>query len=199
MYQSLNVLVLYSWMLQDLCTHLSSSPRWRLLLVNVSLYHDWSYVELVYLLNFSTLFGMSSNWPLTKCLLSLTAPSYSACWEVLLEACRQLTKVVDCASTGLYPSELHYHTLWWEGPDWLKLDESQWSCQPHALVHLVTQEEKTVSLHVRTESKPPVIPFTQYSNFSHLIHFTIWILQFIHNCQAKKHQIPKQLSFLTIQ
>ena len=125
-----------------------------------------------------------------------------SCWDFttrLLEPCTQLTKPVDCASTGLYPSELHYHTLWWEGPDWLELDESQWFCQPHALVHPVPQEENTVSLHIWTESKPPVIPFTQYSNFSHLIHVTTWILQFIHNCQAKKCQIPKQLSFLIIQ
>ena len=157
------------------------------------------------------------NRPLTKSLLGLTALLCSAGWEVihdgskltwptvcpkfwdfntrLLEACRQLTKLVDCASTGLSPSELHYiyHTLWWEGSDWLKLDESQWSCQPHALVHPVPQK------HVRTESKPPIIPFTQYSNFSHLIHVTTWILQFIHNCKAKKRQIHKQLSFLTIQ
>ena len=129
----------------------------------------------------------------------LCIPSFWDFTTRLLEACRQLTQPVDCASTGLYPSELHYHTLWWEGPDWLKLDESHWSCQPHALVHPVPQKEKTVSLHVQTESKPPVIPFTQYSNFPHLIHVTTWILQFIHNCQAKKHQIPKQLSFLTIQ
>ena len=54
MHQSLHMLVLYiftCWMLQDLCTHLSSFPRWRLLLLNISLYQDWSYVELVYLMN----------------------------------------------------------------------------------------------------------------------------------------------------
>ena len=67
------------------------------------------------------------------------------------------------------------------------------------IVHPVPQEEKAMSLHVRTESKPPVIPFTQYSKFSHLTHVTTCILQFIHNCHAKKCQIPKQLSLLAIQ
>ena len=96
----------------------------------------------------------------------LCVPNFWDFTTRLLEPCTQLTKPMDCASTGLYPSELHYHTLWWERTDWLKLDESQWSCQPHALVHYVPQEEKTMSLHVWTESKPPVIPFTQYTQSS---------------------------------
>ena len=30
----------------------------------------------------------------------------------------------DCASRGHYPSELLNHTLWWNGPDWLKVPPS---------------------------------------------------------------------------
>ena len=47
--------------------------------VTPSMYHDWSYVELVYLLNFSTSFRKLSNCPLTKSLLGLTALLCSAC------------------------------------------------------------------------------------------------------------------------
>uniref|UniRef100_A0A0A9XSD4 Integrase catalytic domain-containing protein n=2 Tax=Lygus hesperus TaxID=30085 RepID=A0A0A9XSD4_LYGHE len=33
---------------------------------------------------------------------------------------------VDCASRGLNPSELASHDLWWAGPQWLKLNSSEW-------------------------------------------------------------------------
>lgn len=32
----------------------------------------------------------------------------------------------DCASRGLFPKELHSHSLWWAGPPWLQLEESAW-------------------------------------------------------------------------
>ena len=106
MHQSLHMLVLYiftCWMLQDLCTHLSAFPRWRLLLLNVSLFHhDWSYVDLVYLLNFSTWFEMSSNRPLTKSLLGLTALLSSACWEVIHDGSKLMWPTV-------YPKLLRFY------------------------------------------------------------------------------------------
>lgn len=34
----------------------------------------------------------------------------------------------DCASRGLFPSELLEHALWWNGPTWLLEDQSAW---PH--------------------------------------------------------------------
>ena len=36
----------------------------------------------------------------------------------------------DCASRGLFPLELVEHKLWWNGPDWLKLDPSNWPKSP---------------------------------------------------------------------
>ena len=32
----------------------------------------------------------------------------------------------DCASRGMFPSELLIHDLWWDGPSWLKSEPSQW-------------------------------------------------------------------------
>ena len=32
----------------------------------------------------------------------------------------------DCASRGMYPSELLEHDLWWEGPSWLHYNPSHW-------------------------------------------------------------------------
>ncbi len=32
----------------------------------------------------------------------------------------------DCASRGIFPSELLSHELWWDGPPWLRLGVCQW-------------------------------------------------------------------------
>lgn len=32
----------------------------------------------------------------------------------------------DCASQGIFPSELLAHELWWNGPSWLKLQPYKW-------------------------------------------------------------------------
>ena len=36
----------------------------------------------------------------------------------------------DCASRGLYPSDLLHHQLWWNGPSWLLLQSSDWPINP---------------------------------------------------------------------
>ena len=56
----------------------------------------------------------------------------------------------------------------------------------HFLLFILCHKKTKLTLNVSTQSKPPVILFTQYSKFSHMTHVTTWILRFIHNCQAKK-------------
>ena len=66
----------------------------------------------------------------------------------------------DCASRGLFPSELIDHNLWWEGPDWLKLPSSHWPDQSQVPESaLIPEEEKEVSLVVLVQSVEPLIPF----------------------------------------
>ncbi|XP_077289894.1 uncharacterized protein LOC143913779 [Arctopsyche grandis] len=36
----------------------------------------------------------------------------------------------DLISRGTQPSELNHNSLWWDGPSWLKLDESRWPRRP---------------------------------------------------------------------
>ena len=105
----------------------------------------------------------------------------------------------DCASRGLFPSELIDHNLWWEGPDWLKLPSSHWPDQSQVPESaLIPEEEKEVSLVVLVQSVEPLIPFDRFSSFSHLKRVTAWIMRFIKNCRTKASS-ESHLSVLELQ
>ena len=92
----------------------------------------------------------------------------------------------DCASRGLFPSQLVDHELWWEGPAWLRLPTSQWPDQSHIQYTTVPEEEKQVSLHTLTNGEiQPLIPLNRYSSYSRLRCVTAWVRRFIQNCLAK--------------
>ena len=93
----------------------------------------------------------------------------------------------DCASRGLFPSELIDHHLWWYGPNWVKSMElpkqpslsSEWSCP-----------ESTVEVcHIATTlpAKPSlVVHVDRYSSFERIRRIVAWILRFINNCRPQK-------------
>ena len=74
----------------------------------------------------------------------------------------------DCASRGLFPQELKNHTLWWNGPSWLKLHPDQWPAQPSGFPREVNNEEvKNLSVHLVVEHLAPILPYDRSSSFSH--------------------------------
>ena len=92
----------------------------------------------------------------------------------------------DCASRGLFPSELLNHTLWWNGPDWLHQVASHWPEQFTSSSPSVTDEERELCLHVSTSTPSPVLKIEDYSSFTRLKRVTAWVFRFIHNCQSSK-------------
>jgi hypothetical protein len=90
----------------------------------------------------------------------------------------------DCASRGIFPSELLNHQLWWEGPAWLKLPPSDWPEQA-SIPHTDSSEEicTVCQLAVIDQGATPIIPIDRYSNYNHLKRVTAWILRFIRNCR----------------
>ena len=95
-----------------------------------------------------------------------------------------LENPADCASRGLFPSELIEHSLWWNGPMWLKLSPSNWPKQSAMLApDDFSGEEREVTLHSTSQVKLPVIPLNQFSSFDRLKRVTAWILRFVNNCR----------------
>ena len=105
----------------------------------------------------------------------------------------------DCASRGLFPSELIDHTLWWEGPAWLKLPSSQWPEQSQVPeTYPIPEEEKEITFVAVAQPVEPLIPFDRFSSFNHLKRVTAWILRFIENCRANARKVSKVSSHLTV-
>jgi len=94
----------------------------------------------------------------------------------------------DCASRGLFPSELIDHELWWNGPAWLKLPHSFWPSQTGIDKVDTPEEERDISLHTVAVQRETVIPVDRYSHYSRLRRVTAWILCFISRCRNKERQ-----------
>ena len=88
----------------------------------------------------------------------------------------------DCASRGLFPSELVSNELWWKGPKWLYLETSRWPGREEIPRVEVSEEEREISLLTTCELVLPVIPVDRYSTFPQLQRVTAWIYRFINNC-----------------
>ena len=113
---------------------------------------------------------------------------------------RSTENPADCASRGLYPSELLCHTLWWDGPHWLKLPESLCPKQDPITQAGHTEEEKEC-IHLVIEQFTPIISFDRFSTFAHLKRVSCWVIRFVSNCREKipQYRLTSPLTTLELQ
>ncbi|UYV72368.1 hypothetical protein LAZ67_9002823 [Cordylochernes scorpioides] len=95
----------------------------------------------------------------------------------------------DCASRGIMPAALSGHTLWWQGPTWLK-DNNFVQNQDNCYGRECHEEEKVaLACQSRVSVCPEVV--TKYSTFNKTRRIIAWCLRFITNCRVslKKREI----------
>ena len=92
----------------------------------------------------------------------------------------------DCASRGLFPSELSQHSLWWNGPSWLTEDPQDWPRTVGNENSSNLERKDDICLVSLVASHEPVISLDRYSTFTRLQHVTAWIQRFVRNCRTSK-------------
>lgn len=107
----------------------------------------------------------------------------------------------DCASRGMYPSEILTHTLWWNGPKWLKLDQEQWPKQSGAKSVSYSEEDNELCSATCTTfvQSIPLMSFDRFSTLIRLVRVTAWMIRFVTNCRSKKRNTQVNTNPLSIQ
>ena len=100
----------------------------------------------------------------------------------------------DCASRGLFPSDLVDHRLWWTGPAWLQCDISSWPKQPQLALNSPAEEGDEICHHIVMSRSNPVVPVR---NFTRLKRITAWIMRFAANCKAHQNNAERVVGPLT--
>ena len=127
-----------------------------------------------------------------SCIIELLSPSQ---WNHVYG----IQNPADCASRGLFPSELLEHDLWWNGPEWVYLAPDAWPKQLRPMVSRVSEEEREMCLVTTIVSrKTSVLDIGKYSSFTKLKRVTGWLLHFVYNCRARKDNAKPEISFLTV-
>ncbi|XP_055681943.1 uncharacterized protein LOC129789287 [Lutzomyia longipalpis] len=104
----------------------------------------------------------------------------------------------DCISRGLFPEEFMQHTLWWQGPAWLKGGEDQWPAKA-IITKKKTNEERTstVQLFTKMEDNPILTALMEkHSDYLSIVRMVAYLQRFGNNLRQPKDE--RQLGFLTV-
>lgn len=88
----------------------------------------------------------------------------------------------DCASRGIYPHELQDHSLWWEGPKFLKKS----TFDKVNTVNITTNidiKNTHITSHLQTQSNNELTIIEKFSSLNKLIRCITMCLRFAYNCK----------------
>lgn len=93
----------------------------------------------------------------------------------------------DIATRGLRPADLHTSSLWWQGPDWLHSDKSQWP-RP--------KENARVMQICGKQPEPELL--LKYSSYAKLIRVVAWCFRFHSRTMNSHTSLPDFLTTIEL-
>ena len=102
----------------------------------------------------------------------------------------------DIGSRGTSANVLKENKLWWEGPSWLKLADSEWPSKLDEAIETQEckeEEKKSVALLTVNEvselpSLSKVIDISKYSDYNRLARVTAWVSRFVNNLRVLREK-----------
>jgi len=95
----------------------------------------------------------------------------------------------DVISRGVLPEQLLNTMLWWEGPPWLKENQSRW---PETSIHIPSEiPEARVQSFALLHVKKSLNLFDRYSSLIKLKRVVAWCMRFKTNCMLSKTKSSK--------
>ena len=95
----------------------------------------------------------------------------------------------DLASRSSTALNLTESSLWWHGPLWLSLPDTQWPTSGVGSPPRELPGTKLVTLTTNITPEPVWDYWTCYSSFSTLIHTLAWVKRFISNCKCPPSKV----------
>ncbi len=95
----------------------------------------------------------------------------------------------DLASRGSTALNLTESSLWWHGPPWLSLPDTQWPTSGVGSPPRELPGTTLVTLTTNITPEPVWDFWTRYSSFSTIIHTLAWVKRFISNCKCPPSKV----------
>ena len=117
--------------------------------------------------------------------ISETIPS--GCWRHV----QGFDNPADCASRGIFPSQLANLDPWWCSPQWLGFTTESWESSEEYPEHLIPSEKRDLP-PIALAAQPLYLPLIEkISNYSLLRRVTAWMFRFIKNYRIKDEERMK--------
>ena len=103
-----------------------------------------------------------------------------------------IDKPADCASRGLFPSQLAQFDLWWCGPQWLRNNIKGWgppSSKMEFPDHPIPSEERELPELVFVAQPTDLSLIERTSSYDRLIRITAWMFRFARPCRKRDERI----------
>ncbi|XP_072400763.1 uncharacterized protein [Diabrotica undecimpunctata] len=105
----------------------------------------------------------------------------------------------DLLSRGVLPSKIIGLQYWWIGPEWLKLEESEWPNLGHEAQLELPDLRYAVVSHIATEENPKLFHFEKFSCLNRLRRAVAYSFRYVKKIRSRNFDVTSSLSPLELE